>query len=130
MAYTADEIRSWGVSPSDVTDIGTKGKQLRGCEWNGNGWSTSQLVVNRPVSEYLDTNVYPGSQPIEIDGLHGAVYWSPPLTRMGCRVVLPSQQAVVSTGVLVIDQEAEALIPDPCQKATDIARHVAPRLPR
>ncbi|MEU9804627.1 DUF3558 domain-containing protein [Mycobacterium sp. NPDC050853] len=126
-AYSSSEIESWGVSPSNVVDVGADNELVRGCRWRGDGWNVSQLVANRTVSEFL---AYPDAKSTEIGGLQGAVYWNPPGTRERCEVVLPSQRAVVSTGVHVLDSKAERTVPDLCQKAIDIAAQTAPRLPR
>lgn len=125
-AYSSSEIESWGVSSSNVVDAGADNELVRGCRWRGDGLYVSQIVANRSVSEFLS---YTGAKPIEVGGLHGVVYWNPPGTHERCEVVLPSQGAVVSTGVHV-DPKAEQTIPDPCKKSADIAAQTAPRLPK
>lgn len=55
VAYTADEIRSWGVDPSKVEDIATRKLEYRGCNWSADGWSIEQGVINNPISDYLNT---------------------------------------------------------------------------
>ncbi|MUM16522.1 DUF3558 domain-containing protein [Mycobacterium sp. CBMA271] len=129
LAYSAEEIKSWGVDPEYVEDQGGPDEIARGCLWRADGWSATQTVINRPVSDYLNAQRYPGAHPVEIDGLHGAVFGD--IIGVGsCNVALPSQRAVVITGIIAIGPTAEKLIPDPCQKAIDIATRTAPRLPR
>ncbi|MUM16527.1 DUF3558 domain-containing protein [Mycobacterium sp. CBMA271] len=134
LAYSAEEIRAWGVNPTKVEDLGTKDPDLRGCIWSSGGadhWTVSQLVINRQVSEYLDQRAYRGSRPIELGGLAGAVYYPLPGGHdISCEVALPSQHAVVSVGVMTFGIDAQKLIPDPCAKAIEVATRVAPVLPQ
>ncbi|KIU40407.1 hypothetical protein TL11_12005 [Mycobacteroides immunogenum] len=127
LAYSAEQIKSWGLDPEYVEDQGGPDEIARGCRWNADGWSASQTVINRPISDYLNAQRYPGAHAVEIDGLHGAVFGDI-AGDVSCNVALPSQQAIVITGVLVLG--AKDVVPDPCKKAIDIATQTAPRLPR
>ncbi|TDZ96877.1 DUF3558 family protein [Mycobacteroides salmoniphilum] len=127
LAYSAAELGKWGLDPATVKGV-DDGLQ-RGCIWDGKGWYVQQLVINRSISEYLDTDNYPDAQPLTIAGLQGSQHrLSQPGTGF-CSVQIPSQRAVVATLVRV-DPEAANKIPDACTKAIEIATDTAAKLPK
>lgn len=126
-AYSSAELNKWGLDPASVKGV-DDGLQ-RGCIWNGKNWYVQQLVVNRSISEYLDTNNYPDAQPLTIAGLQGSQHR---LSQPGagfCSVQIPSQRAVVAT-LVTVDPEAAGAIPDACPKAIEIATDSAAKLPK
>ncbi|WP_237172687.1 DUF3558 family protein [Mycobacteroides abscessus] len=126
-AYSSAELNKWGLDPASVKGV-DDGLQ-RGCIWNGKNWYVQQLVVNRSISEYLDTNNYPDAQPLTIAGLQGSQHrLSQPGTGF-CSVQIPSQRAVVAT-LVTVDPEAAGAIPDACPKAIEIATDSAAKLPK
>ncbi|WP_100524128.1 DUF3558 domain-containing protein [Mycobacteroides abscessus] len=130
LAYTADELRSWGVSPGSVEDEGVGESTQRGCSWDGPGWVLQQLVVNRSVDEYLNQDNYPGAEAITIGDLR-AVRWRDNVDpQRVCFIELPSQQASVGTIVGVNSPQAQRAIPDACVKAVAIATDTAKKLPK
>ncbi|CPT40385.1 Protein of uncharacterised function (DUF3558) [Mycobacteroides abscessus subsp. abscessus] len=130
LAYTADDLRSWGVSPGSVKDEGVGESTQRGCSWDGPGWKLQQLVVNRPVDEYLNQDNYPGAEAISIGDLR-AVRWRDNVDpQRVCFIELPSQRASVGTIVGVNSPQAQRAIPDACAKAVDIATGTAKKLPK
>ncbi|WP_426331472.1 DUF3558 family protein, partial [Mycobacteroides abscessus] len=38
LAYSAAELKSWGVMPGSVKDLGIGDTIQRGCRWSGDGW--------------------------------------------------------------------------------------------
>ncbi|SIM24977.1 Protein of uncharacterised function (DUF3558) [Mycobacteroides abscessus subsp. abscessus] len=131
VAYTADEIRSWGVDPSKVEDIAARGLEYRGCNWSADGWSIEQGVINNPISDYLNTPVYPGSRAQNIGGLDGVVYQSPATGDSMCTAALPSQQATVHVIVGIYNEKTgRKAVPDLCAKAVEVATFVATKLPK
>ncbi len=131
VAYTAEEIRSWGVDPSKVEDIATRGLEYRGCNWSADGWSIEQGVINNPISDYLNTPVYPGSRAQNIGGLDGVVYQSPATGDSMCTAALPSQQATVHVIVGIYNEKrGRKAVPDLCAKAVEVAAFVATKLPK
>ncbi|MBN7442607.1 DUF3558 domain-containing protein [Mycobacteroides abscessus] len=130
LAYTADELKSWGVAPGSVEDKGVKDTIQRGCLWKGDGWVLQQLVVNRQLDEYLDQELFPGAEAITVGGLSAVKFRSPPEDMTGCYVEIPSQKATVGTIVSVRDSKAKQAIPDACTKAVAIAEDTAKKLPK
>ncbi|WP_081252326.1 DUF3558 family protein [Mycobacteroides chelonae] len=127
VAYSAAELSKWGLDPATVKGV-DDGLQ-RGCIWNGKGWYVQQLVANRSISEYLDTNNYPDAQPLTIAGLQGSQHrLSQPGTGF-CSVQVPSQKAVVAT-LVNVDAGAATRIPDACTKAIEIATDTVAKLPK
>lgn len=131
VAYTAEEIRSWGVDPSKVEDTATRGLEYRGCVWTADGWAIEQGVINNPISDYLNTPVYPGSRAEKIGGLDGVVYQSPATGDSMCTAALPSQQATVHVIVSIYNEKrGRKAAPDLCAKAVEVATFVATKLPK
>ncbi|WP_236746701.1 DUF3558 domain-containing protein [Mycobacteroides abscessus] len=130
LAYTASELKSWGVAPGSVEDKGLKDTIQRGCLWKGDGWVLQQLVVNRQLDEYLDQELFPGAEAITVGGLNAVKFRSPPEDMTGCYVEIPSQKATVGTIVSVRDSKAKQAIPDACTKAVAIAEDTAKKLPK
>ncbi|ANO23036.1 hypothetical protein BAB79_05100 [Mycobacteroides abscessus] len=130
LAYTADELKSWGVAPGSVEDKGVKDTIQRGCLWKGDGWVLQQLVVNRQLDEYLDQELFPGAEAITVGGLNAVKFRSPPEDMTGCYVEIPSQKATVGTIVSVRDSKAKQAMPDACTKAVAIAEDTAKKLPK
>lgn len=130
VAYTANELKAWGVAPGSVEDKGVKDIVQRGCQWKGDGWVLQQLVVNRTLNEYLDQQRFPGSEAITVGDLNAVRFRSPPDDQTVCFVVLPSQRATVGTIVRVNDPQAQRSIPDACVKALAIATDAARKLPK
>lgn len=130
LAYTAGELKSWGVAPGSVEDKGVKDTIQRGCLWKGDGWVLQQLVVNRQLDEYLDQELFPGAEAITVGGLNAVKFRSPPEDMTGCYVEIPSQKATVGTIVSVRDSKAKQAIPDACTKAVAIAEDTAKKLPK
>ncbi|MFT8180981.1 DUF3558 family protein [Mycobacteroides chelonae] len=127
VAYSAAELSKWGLDPA--TAKGVDDGLQRGCIWNGKGWYVQQLVANRSISEYLDTNNYPDAQPLTIAGLQGSQHrLSQPGTGF-CSVQIPSQRAVVAT-LVNVDAGAATRIPDACTKAIEIATDAVAKLPK
>lgn len=131
VTYTAAEIQSWGVDPSKVTDTATRGLEYRGCAWTADGWAIEQGVINNPISDYLNTPVYPGSHAQNIGGLDGVVYQSPATGDSMCTAALPSQQATVHIIVTIYNEKrGRKAVPDLCAKAVEVATFVATKLPK
>lgn len=131
LAFTADELRSWGVNPESVEDAGAPDRIQRGCTWIGDGWFTYVAVLNRPVSDYLNQENFPGSKPIQVGGLDGVTYQATGSGLPDCWVELPSQQASVGTLVSIQDPKlGPKAVPDTCAKATAVATVVAGKLPK
>ncbi|WP_100466036.1 DUF3558 domain-containing protein [Mycobacteroides abscessus] len=131
ITYTAAEIQSWGVDPSKVTDTANQGLEYRGCLWSADGWSIEQSVINNPISDYLNTPVYPGSRAEKIGGLDGVVYQSPATGDSMCTAALPSQQATVHVIVSIYNEKrGRKAVPDLCAKAVEVATFVATKLPK
>ncbi|MEC4903176.1 Protein of uncharacterised function (DUF3558) [Mycobacteroides abscessus subsp. abscessus] len=131
LAFTADELRSWGVKPESVEDAGASDRIQRGCTWIGDGWFTYVAVLNRPVSDYLNQENFPGSKPIQVGGLNGVTYQATGSGLPDCWVELPSQQASVGTLVSIQDPKlGPKAVPDTCAKATAVATVVARKLPK
>ncbi|SKS10127.1 Protein of uncharacterised function (DUF3558) [Mycobacteroides abscessus subsp. massiliense] len=131
LAFTADELRNWGVKPESVEDAGAADRVQRGCTWNGDGWFTYIAVLNRPVSDYLNEETFPGSKPIQVGGLDGVTYQKPGTPLPDCWISLPAQRA--SVGVLVSIQDPKLgpkAVPDTCEKAVAVATVVAGKLPK
>jgi hypothetical protein len=130
LAYTTDELKSWGVSPGSVEDKGVKDTVQRGCLWKGDGWVLQQLVVNRRIDEYLDQDLFPGAETVAVSDLSAVKFRSPPDDITVCYVELPSQKATVGTIVSIRDSKAKQQIPDACIKAIAIATDTAKKLPK
>lgn len=130
LAYTADELKSWGVAPGSVVDHGAKDTMQRGCKWTGDGWELQQLVVNQLIDRYLNNPSFPGAQAITVGGLTAVQYRKPIDDTSVCYVELPSQQASVGTIVGVTSLRAQREIPDACTKALAIAADTAKKLPK
>lgn len=130
-AFTGDELTSWGVKPDTVHIDGGPDFVQRGCGWDGDGWTTYVAVLNRPVSDYLNHDTFPGSQSIQVDGLDGVAFRPRGGDVNSCWVVLPSQQAAVGTMVGILDQQrGRRAVPDTCTKVMEIATVVAGKLPQ
>lgn len=132
-SFTAEELRSWGVDPSNVDDVSVEMQnQIRGCRWwnENRSWSLTIDVLNATVEKYLRPDpTLSIQQTVSIGGLSGAIYAS--ASNDNCTVVLPSQKAVVFFDVYVsTGDEAHASMPDACSKATAVATAVAGRLPQ
>lgn len=131
VAYTAEEIRSWGVDPSRVEDDGNDGLETRGCTWSAEGWSISIGIINNPISDYLNTPVYPGSRAQTIAGRDGVVYQSPATGDSMCTAAVPSQQATVHFIVGIYNEKTgRKALPDLCAKALEVATSGATKLPK
>lgn len=130
LAYTADELKSWGVAPGSVEDKGVGDTVQRGCKWTGDGWVVQQLVVNQLIDRYFNNPAFPGAQAIAVDGLTAAQYRKPVDDMTICYIDLPSEKASVGTIVSVRDRKAKQMIPDACTKALEIASVTAKKLPR
>ncbi len=131
LAFTAEELRSWGVKPESVEVAGAPDRLQRGCTWIGEGWSTYVDVLNRPVSDYLNQENFPGSKPIQVGGLNGVTFQKTGVALPDCWINLPSQKA--SVGVLVSIQDPKLgpkAVPDTCAKALAVATVVAGKLPK
>ncbi|KPG26222.1 DUF3558 family protein [Mycobacteroides immunogenum] len=130
LAYTAAELKGWGVAPGSVEDIGVKDTVQRGCAWVGNGWEFQQLVTNQLIDTYFNSPSFPGAQAITVEGLTAAQYRKPVDDMTICYIDLPSEKASVGTIVSVRDRKAKQLIPDACTKALEIASDTAKKLPK
>ncbi len=130
LAYTADELKSWGVNPGSVEDKGVGDTVQRGCKWTGDGWVVQQLVINQLIDRYFNNPSFPGAQAITVGGLTAAQYRKPVDDMTICYIDLPSQQASVGTIVSVRDYKAKQMIPDACTKALEIASDTAKKLPK
>lgn len=130
LAYTADELKSWGVAPGSVEDKGVGDTVQRGCKWTGDGWVVQQLVINQLIDRYFNNPSFPGAQAIAVDGLTAAQYRKPVDDMTICYIDLPSEKASVGTIVSVRDRKAKQLIPDACTKALEIASVTAKKLPK
>lgn len=130
--YSAEQIRSWGLDPSKVTDVGAQDPQLRGCQWKGlsGGWTAELTVANTKVSAYLDSELYNNPQSITVAGLDGVIYQGRVASVPTCTVILPSQQATVAVVVVVADAQEAKDVPDACAKSKQVATAVAPSLPK
>ncbi|WP_236737500.1 DUF3558 domain-containing protein [Mycobacteroides franklinii] len=69
LAYTADELKSWGVKAGSVKDLGIGDTIQRGRRWSGEGWELQHLVVDRPLDDYLNHKLFAGSEAVVIEGL-------------------------------------------------------------
>ncbi|AMU53783.1 hypothetical protein A3O02_00055 [Mycobacteroides abscessus] len=128
MAYGTDDLRAVGLDPSSGKDIDSA--LLRGCKWYGAGWRVQVAVLNGSIERYRDQKLFPGSQPIIVDGLSGVTYRDEPGNMRNCFVEIPSQQATVGTIVEVSDAPALDQIPDACTKAVEVATLTAKKLPK
>lgn len=129
LAFTADELRSWGVKPESVEERGAPDRVLRGCNWSGDGWFIYISVINRPVSDYLNHDNFPGSQPTQVGGLDGVTYRA--VGTDNCWIELPSRSASVGTSVQILDPKlGPKAVPDTCAKAMAVASVVAGKLPK
>lgn len=130
--YSAEQIRSWGLDPSKVTDVGTQDPQLRGCQWGGlgGGWTGELTVANTKVSSYLDPQLYNNPQPITVAGVDGVIYQGRVASVPTCTVILPSERATVAVVVVVVDVQEAKDVPDACAKSKQVATAVAPTLPK
>ncbi|MGH3723813.1 MAG: DUF3558 family protein [Mycobacterium sp.] len=130
LAYSSAELKKWGVDPATVKDIGTTTELQRGCGWQGDGWYVQQLVSNRSISEYLDTNNYPDAKPVTVAGLQGSTHRLGQAGTDFCSAQIPSQKAVVATLVSLDMPSAQKTIGDACTKAIEIATDTAGKLPK
>ncbi|SLF21374.1 Protein of uncharacterised function (DUF3558) [Mycobacteroides abscessus subsp. bolletii] len=130
LAYTADELKSWGVAPGSVEDVGAKDNVQRGCTWQGEGWEVQQLVVNRSIDEFLNQTLFPGAWTVNIGGLTAALHRFPPDDMTVCYVELPSERATVGTIVGINSLQAQRETPDACPRAISIATDTAKKLPK
>ncbi|WP_100451177.1 DUF3558 domain-containing protein [Mycobacteroides abscessus] len=129
LAFTADELRSWGVKPETVEDNGSPDLVQRGCTWSGDGWFINITVLNRPVSDYLNHDNFPGSQSTQVGGLDGVTFRA--AGSDNCWVSLPAQRASVGTSVSILDPKlGPRAVPDTCAKALAVATVVAGKLPK
>lgn len=129
LAYTATELKNWGVAPGSVEDQGVGDGIQRGCLWHGDGWVLQQLVINQPVEQYLNSSSF-SAEAITVGGLGAAMYRTPPGDPTSCSVELPAQKASVGTIVRVNDPQAKRAIPDACTKALTVATDTAKKLPK
>ncbi|WP_191989227.1 DUF3558 domain-containing protein [Mycobacteroides salmoniphilum] len=131
-AFTADELRAWGVDPANVEDVGVENRLLRGCRWrpSSRSWSLGIRVHNSSVAKYLEPDsALKLQKPTTIGGRSGAVN-SGEGRQTFCDVILPSQKAVVIVTARVYSgDEGPRLVPDACNKVIDVASAIAPRLP-
>lgn len=131
LAFTADELRSWGVKPESVEERGAPDRLQRGCRWSGDGWFVFMDVVNRPVSDYLNQENFPGSKSVQVGGLEGVTFQKTGTALPDCWVNLPSQSASVGTLVSIRDPKlGPQAVPDTCAKALSVATVVAGKLPK
>ncbi|MBN7437930.1 DUF3558 domain-containing protein [Mycobacteroides abscessus] len=128
VAYGTDDLRAVGLDPASGKDIDSA--LLRGCKWYGAGWRVQVAVLNGSIDRYRDQKLFPGSQPIIVDGLSGVTYRDEPGNMRNCFVEIPSQQATVGTIVEVSDAPALDQIPDACTKAVEVATLTAKKLPK
>ncbi|OHU31729.1 hypothetical protein BKG76_00340 [Mycobacteroides franklinii] len=133
-AFTAEELRGWGVDPSTVDDMSVEMHNLiRGCAWwqTNESWSLTINVLNASVERYLRPDkLLKLQEPVTVGGLSGAVNSSSG-RQIHCDIVLPSRKAVVFFSVRVTSgREGALLVPDACNKAVDVATAVAGRLPQ
>lgn len=129
LTFTADELRSWGVKPESVDDAGSPDRIQRGCTWSGDGWFIYMGVLNRPVSDYLNQENFPGSKPIQVGELNGVTYRAAGTDN--CAIELPSGTASVGTSVNILDPKlGPRAVPDTCAKALAVATAVAGKLPK
>ncbi|MCA4749575.1 DUF3558 domain-containing protein [Mycobacteroides abscessus] len=130
LAYSAAELKSWGVAPGSVEDIANSPGLQRGCVWYGDGWDVQQTVLNGSVDRFRNQELFPGSEPVVIEGLD-AVRWPDEVDpKRVCYVELPSQRATVGTIVGIRNPQAQRVIPDACAKAMAIATDTAKKLPK
>lgn len=130
LAYSAAELKSWGVAPGSVEDLGVKDTIQRGCTWKGDGWDVQQLVINRSVDEFLNQALFPGAWTVNIGGLTAALHRTPQDDMTVCYVELPSQRATVGTIVGINSSQAQRETPDACTRAISIATDTAKKLPK
>ncbi|OHU31658.1 hypothetical protein BKG76_00095 [Mycobacteroides franklinii] len=130
LAYTAVELKSWGVKAGSVKDLGIGDTIQRGCRWSGDGWELQQLVINRPVDDYLNQKLFAGSESVTVGGLRAVKWRDEADPQRVCHVELPSQQSTVGVLVGVNSPQAHKTIPDACDKAMSIATDVANKLPK
>ncbi|WJR35451.1 DUF3558 domain-containing protein [Mycobacteroides immunogenum] len=130
LTYTADQIRSWGVDPAKVDDVGVEDRQLRGCRWSSDGWSVELSVANTKVSSYLDRELFDNPRSITVAGLQAVQYDGGIPQAPACTVVLPVRNATVGVIVAIVDPKRAKGVTDPCAKATEVATAVAPSLPK
>ncbi|TDZ82146.1 hypothetical protein DE4585_02678 [Mycobacteroides salmoniphilum] len=130
LAYSAEQLRAWGVKPGSVEDLANTPSLQRGCAWSGDGWDVQQTVLNRPISDYLNQDLFPGSEPVAIEGLNAARWRDEVDPQRVCYVELPAQKASVGTIVGVRNPQAQEAIPDACTKAMSIAADTAKKLPQ
>lgn len=131
VAFTEEEIRSWGVDPEKVDDTGRQGLEIRGCSWSADGWAISQTVINNPTSDYLNNPQFPVAYRQTIGGLDAVVYQDRVTGDSGCYVALPSQQATVHVLASIYNEKrGRKAVPDLCAKAIEVAAFVATKLPK
>ncbi|SIL89084.1 Protein of uncharacterised function (DUF3558) [Mycobacteroides abscessus subsp. abscessus] len=130
LAYSADELKSWGVMPGSVKDLGIGDTIQRGCRWSGDGWELQQLVIDRPVDDYLNQQLFAGSEAVMIEGLKAVKWRDEADPQRVCHVELPSEKSAVGVLVGVNSPQAMKAIPDACDKALSIAADVAKKLPK
>lgn len=130
LAYSADELKSWGVMPGSVKDLGIGDTIQRGCRWSGDGWELQQLVIDRPVDDYLNQKLFAGSEAVMIEGLKAVKWRDEADPQRVCHVELPSEKSAVGVLVGVNSPQAMKAIPDACDKALNIAADVAKKLPK
>ncbi|WP_191989077.1 DUF3558 domain-containing protein [Mycobacteroides salmoniphilum] len=104
LAYSADELKSWGVMPGSVKDLG--------------------------VGDYLNQKLFAGSEAVMIEGLKAVKWRDEADPQRVCHVELPSQKSAVGVLVGVNSPQAQKAIPDACDKALSIANDVATKLPK
>lgn len=130
LAYSAAELKSWGVMPGSVKDLGIGDTIQRGCRWSGDGWELQQLVIDRPVDDYLNQQLFAGSEAVMIEGLKAVKWRDEADPQRVCHVELPSEKSAVGVLVGVNSPQAMKAIPDACDKALNIAADVAKKLPK
>ncbi|WP_330220028.1 DUF3558 family protein [Mycobacteroides franklinii] len=107
LAYSSDELRAWGVKPGSVEDLANTPSLQRGCTWSGDGWDIQQTVLNRPATDHLNQDLFPGSELVTIEGLNAARWRDEVDPQRVCYVELPSQKASVGTIVGIRDPQAQ-----------------------
>lgn len=128
VAYGDEDLRAVGLSPATGEDIDSS--LQRGCIWSGAGWRVQVTVLNGSIDRFFNQDLFPGVQPITIEGLKGATYRDEPGDMRSCYIELPSQQATVGIILVVSDAPALTQIPDACTKAVEVATLTARKLPK
>jgi hypothetical protein len=128
VAYGDEDLRAVGLNPATGEDIDSS--LQRGCLWSGAGWRVQVTVLNGSIDRFFNQDLFPGVEPITVEGLNGARYRDEPGDMRSCYIELPSQQATVGIILMVSDAPALKQIPDACTKAVEVATLTARKLPR